>query len=97
MGSLECLLTHVSAAWAGLSWVVLLSSSLGSLVGLLSLGSGGVGAARWQLMLAFSGHTLDLLNIDSQPPVGKTDFFFFCYGELRLVFPETKRGHFKAS
>ena len=58
------------------------------------------GGARWQLMLAFSGHTLDLLNIDLQPPVGKTDFFFFfffLYGELRPVFPETKRGHFKAS
>lgn len=39
-----CLLTHVSAVWAGLRWVVLLSPSLGSLVGLLSLvGAGGGG------------------------------------------------------
>ena len=27
----------------------------------------------------------------------RKDWFFFCYGELRPVFPDTKRAHFKAS
>ena len=68
------------SCFCSLGWVQLGGSSLvfpgvprGASVAWFRWGGG----ARWQLMLAFSGHTLDLLNIDLQPPVGKTDFFFF--------------------